>query len=159
MSSRTIGAFVIFSTLAGAVVTSFGAGGCSDEEKSANADAGSDANVPDANRPAPPEIDAALQTCRERCEEEHPTGLQKDEAINSCWETFCGAPCIDQLPPDGGVAADGAAPDGGTCISPVITPSLSCDECTNTSCCAEWDACFQDPECAALNACYQSCEE
>jgi hypothetical protein len=160
MSSRTLGAFFFLATLGGAFATSVAAGGCSDDEKTAPADAGSERGAPDANRPARPGDDAAPpKSCREECEEAHPTALPKDEAINSCWETFCGSPCIEATPPDSGLAADGAAPDGGTCISPVVTISLACDECTNTFCCTAWDGCFQDAECSALNACYQTCED
>ena len=85
-------------------------------------------------------------------------GCSEDEAINQCWETHCRATCVEQQPDAGGIT-DGAAPDGGTCNLPVITVSLSCDECTHTSCCAAWDTCFQDPQCAELNTCYQHCTD
>jgi len=157
MSSSTLRALVVvLAPLAAAAALT---GGCSDDEAPPEADAGAESGPPDANRPAPPESDAALKSCREECEEAHPTGLPKDEAINSCWETHCGDPCIEQRPGDGGGGGDGAAPDGGTCTSPVVTVSVSCDECTHTFCCASWDGCFQDPECTALNACYQRCPD
>jgi hypothetical protein len=158
MSSRSLGAALLVLFL-GALGTAAALAGCSDDESlKAPSDSGREGAIPDANRPAPEEPDAEEpKSCRERCEEAHPTALAKDEAIDSCWETNCGGPCIQELPPDGGIAADGAAPDGGTCISPVLTISLACDECTNMFCCASWDGCFQDPECTALNACYQQC--
>ena len=157
MGSRTLGALLVVSTSAAGFATAMA--GCSDDEPGAPADGGTEGAAPDANRPAPPERDAQPKTCREQCEEAHPTGVPRDEAVNSCWQTHCQGPCIDGLPADGGIAADGAAPDGGTCISPVVTISLACDECTNTFCCTAWDECFQDPECTALNACYQECTE
>jgi hypothetical protein len=162
MSSRSLGTALAiaatFSPMAGLALV----GGCSEDDPAGAApDAAADGNGPEANRPTPPEPDAEEpKSCRQRCEEAIPEGaLAKDEAINSCWKTFCGRPCIEELAPDGGVAADGAAPDGGTCVSPVVTISLACDECTNTFCCASWDGCFQDPECSALNVCYQQCTE
>jgi len=156
MSSRTLAALIILSTSTGALVAGSGLTACSDDPTPAT-DAGAESSIPDANRPAPPETDARPKTCREQCEEAHPTGLPRDEAVNSCWDTHCVGPCIDQIPADGGI--DGAAPDGGTCTSPVVTISLACDQCTNTFCCAAWDGCFQEPECAALNACYQQCTQ
>ena len=156
MSSRALGVLLIVSSAASA----FAAGmmtGCSEDEPAGPGDAGSDGSRPDANRPAPTEPDARPKTCREQCEEAHPTGLPKDEAVNSCWETHCNVPCIEQLPGDGGI--DGAAPDGAACESPVVTVSVACDECTNAFCCGAWDGCFQEPECAALNACYQQCTD
>jgi len=155
MSSRAISALVL---LAGGLFGLANAiAGCSDEEPTSAADAGIEAAGPDANRPAPPDVDVPSLTCEERCREAHPAGVAKDEAVSSCWDTHCTGPCIEQLPGDGGT--DGAAPDGGTCVSPVVTVSAACDECTNTFCCTEWDVCFQEPECAALNACYQQCTE
>jgi hypothetical protein len=162
MSSRAFGALVVVSILSAAMATT--AGGCSDDEmKPAPADAGG-AAMADANRSPPPEGDPATpKTCYELCEEAHPTAVPKDEAINSCWETFCDAPCIKELPGDGGISADaseGVTTDGGgACVSPVVTVSESCDECTRSFCCGSWDACFQDPECSALNACYQQCTD
>ena len=156
MSSRTLVALVITWISAGALVAGSGLLGCSDDPEVPN-DASAESAKDDVNRRAPPETDARPKTCREQCEEAHPTGLPRDEAVNSCWDTHCLGPCIEQIPDDGGI--DGAAPDGGTCTSPVVTISLACDQCTNTFCCAEWDGCFQEPECVALNACYQQCTE
>lgn len=160
MSSRALGAGFVLAALGGALALSLTSSGCSDDDAPDAGDAGAETRAPDANR-APPagEDGAAPKPCRQACEEAHPTGLAKDEAINSCWETFCVDPCIEELALDGGVVADGAAPDGGTCRAPVITISLVCDQCTNTSCCASWDGCFEDAECTALNACYQECAD
>lgn len=155
MSSRLLGPLLVLAASGASALFS----GCSDDATPAPVDAGADSAPPDANRPPRPEDSAAPRSCREQCAEAHPTGLPKDEAINSCWKTFCGDRCIEELPTDGGGGADGAAPDGGTCASKVVTVSLACDECTNTSCCASWDDCFQDPECTALNACYQQCAD
>ena len=130
---------------------------CSGDEPAGPSDAGSESSKPDANRPAPLETDARPKTCRRQCEEAHPAGLPRDEAVNACWETHCKGPCIDEMTEDGGI--DAGASDGGTCVSPVVTISLACDQCTGASCCTEWDGCFQEPECVALNACYQQCTE
>ena len=131
--------------------------GCSGDDPSPPHDAGRESSPPDANRPAPPEPDASPKTCREQCQEAHPAGVPRDEAVNACWAMHCSEPCVEEMPGDGG--RDDGATDGGACVSPVVTVSASCDECTNRSCCAEWDGCFQEPECAALNACYQQCSE
>lgn len=157
MSSRRFGALVLLiSTLLASAMSAVT--GCSDDGKASSADASTEGAARDAPRPEP-ENDATLTTCREDCQAAHASGVPKDEAINACWETYCRGPCVDGQPSEAGVLADGAAPDGGTCTSPVITISLSCDECTNTFCCAAWDACFQDPTCTNLNACYQGCAE
>ncbi|HVH41522.1 MAG TPA: hypothetical protein VM925_04235 [Labilithrix sp.] len=153
MSSRRTLAVTFSSALLGAFGTVALAAGCSENTKAAAAnDASSDA-TPDVATSKPLESDAPVKSCRETCEETHGAALPKDEAINSCWETHCGGPCIEQVPDDGG------ALDGGTCSTPVVTVSESCDRCSSTFCCAEWDACFQDPACTALNACYQTCAE
>ncbi len=158
MSSRALAVFLILSTSTGALALASAMTGCSEDEPRANGDGGTDGSM-EANRPAAPETDARPKTCREQCEEAHPAGLPRDEAVDSCWDTHCRNPCIEGVVDDGGIAEGGAAPDGGTCASPVVTISLACDECTNTFCCAAWDECFQEPECAALNACYQDCTE
>lgn len=158
MSSRVLGALLVLATSGGGFGASALFSGCSDDAAPAPVDAGAESAPPDANRPPRPEDSAAPKSCRDECAEAHPTGLPKDEAINSCWRTFCSDPCIEELPADGG-GVDGAARDGGTCVSPVVTVSLACDDCTSTSCCASWDDCFQDPECIALNACYQQCAD
>ena len=158
MSSRVLGALLVLAASGGAAFASALFSGCSDDAPPAPVDAGAESAPPDANRSARPEDSAAPKSCREQCAEAHPTGLPKDEAIDSCWKAFCTDPCIEELTADGG-GAGGAAPDGGTCVSPVVTVSLACDECTTTSCCASWDDCFQDPECTALNACYQQCAD
>ncbi|MBX3224422.1 MAG: hypothetical protein KF795_28155 [Labilithrix sp.] len=159
MSSRTLGTVLVLGSFAGVLALSSASGGCSDDEAPAATDAGAD-RAPDVNRAPPAADDAATpKSCRKACEEAHPTAIAKDEAIDTCWETFCSDPCIEELPIDGGIVADGAAPDGGTCSAPVLTTSLDCDQCTNTSCCASWDGCFEDTECAALNACYQECDD
>ena len=155
MSSRAL--FVVLTPLvgAGAIVTL--GGGCSEDAATTPpSDAAADQTRSDGNRPPPAAGDAADKTCRQECAEAHPTAVAKDDVVNACWETHCRAPCVEGKPGDGGVT-DGAAPDGGTCTLPVITVSLSCDECTNTFCCAAWDTCFQDSECTELNACYQRC--
>lgn len=162
MSSRELGALLILSTSTIAGMVAIGTAGCSDHA-AVPADAGTESSSR-ANRPAPPETDAEPSTCEKQCEEAHPKGLLKDEAINSCWKTYCREPCLERMPDDGGIAPDGAAPDGaapdvGTCVSPVVTISLACDECTTASCCIPWDGCFQDSECTALNACYQQCTD
>lgn len=161
MSSRSLGAGVVLATFGAALSLPFTSSGCSgDESAPAAGDAGPDGRAPDANRPPPVDEEGPPpKSCRQACEEAHPTGLAKDEAINSCWETFCVDPCIEERALDGGVVADGAAPDGGTCRAEVVTISLDCDQCTNTSCCAAWDGCFEDAECTALNACYQDCAD
>lgn len=152
-----LGAFLVLAASGGAVGVVALFSGCSDDPTPPPADAGAD-REPTANRPVRPEEDGAPPaSCRAQCAEAHPTGVPKDEAIDACWKASCAAPCVEEQPDDGGV--DGAAPDAGTCVSPVVTVSLACDACTTASCCASWDDCFQDPECAALNACYQQCVE
>jgi hypothetical protein len=158
MSSRAVALSLFVSTLASAAAMTSGCSG-DDAPAGAAADAGADAPAR-ANRPAPPEPEAGTpKTCRELCEDAHPASVAKDEAIDSCWEAHCAAPCIDgedPVPPDGADAgADGGG--AGACASHVVTISPSCDECTTASCCAPWDACFQDPDCSALEACYEEC--
>ena len=164
MSSRRLGGVLfLFSSVSFAVTA---VAGCSDDDaKAAASDAGADVAT-EANRPAPPEDDAGTpKTCRERCEEEHPTALSKDTAIDACWKTSCVTPCIQEQATGGDAGAEGGATDaggvdgGGACVSPVVTVSSACDRCTIAFCCAAWDGCFQDTECAALEACYQQCED
>jgi len=159
MSSRRRGALALFvASLLGTATLLALAEGCSEEPATTPTDAGTDEEAPKGTRPAPPEPDAGTtKTCQQECADMYPAAVAKDEAINECWETHCRAPCVE-LKADAGVT-DGAAPDGATCSSPVITPSLSCDECTQTLCCPAWDTCFQDSECADLNACYQRCTD
>lgn len=157
MRARTLLGLLVLAPLTASLAS---AAGCSADESPAasGSDASTDGAV-DARPDAPtPEDSAPPRTCRELCELAHPTGRSKDEAIDSCWETHCVRPCIEQLPQDAG-SSDGGASDAGACVSPVVTISESCDECTRAFCCASWDGCFQDPECAALNACYQDCIE
>ena len=158
MSSRR-GVHLLVCGPALGLVLVFGSSGlaCSGDEPSPPGAAGHESSPPDANRPAPPDTDAAPKTCREQCREAHPVGVPKDEAVNECWALHCNGPCLEGTNEDAG--PDGASADGGACVSPVVTVSASCDECTNSFCCTEWDGCFQEPECAALNACYQQCSE
>lgn len=158
MSSRRLAVLFIASMLVATGLGSAIAGCSTDDTKVAAGDSGADA-TPEATRsPPPPDEASTPKTCRELCEEAHPTALPKDEAVNSCWEMNCSGPCIEETttPTDGGTDGDGGA-DAGACLSPVVTISESCDQCTILRCCAAWDGCFQDPECSALNACYQKC--
>ena len=159
MGSWRSGAWVVLPVAAGLVVAAWVGSGCSEEPTRVVADGGLEARALEDQR-SPPTLDATNPTCIELCRQDHRSAVAKDEAVVACWESRCEAPCVLGERTDAGAMEDaGDAGSGPSCTSEVITPSLACDQCTRTSCCDAWDACFQDPECAALNACYQACAE
>jgi hypothetical protein len=160
MSSRILRTTVLALSASVAVLAGSALmGGCSEETNPVGgSDAGDsvDANKPKDSAPADEE-DAGLtvEECLQACETKHAVGLAKDQAIDQCWETKCSGPCIDDTEFDAGAAGgDGGAP---MCKEEVLTATDSCDLCTQTYCCAAWDACFQDDDCVALNTCRNAC--
>lgn len=169
MSSSSRRVVLVFAS--GALVALAPAAGCSSETTVTEVDAG-DAGADASNEPdriGPAEDTGAPLTeeqCLAACEAKHPAGLPKDQAIDTCWEQKCKGPCVDdtgvfdagarEAGADGGDAGDGGA---GTCKNEVSTGGDACDECTEASCCAEWDGCFDDAACAALNECRSACLE
>lgn len=114
-----------------------------------------DTSVPvilkDAGKDAP--ATQTLEECLAKCDKDHPTGLVKDKAIDTCWTTRCAGPCVGEA--DGGTTTS----DAGACKNDVDTGDVECDACTVAACCAEWDGCFDDADCSALQDCRLACEE
>lgn len=141
--------------------------GCSSDESggetAAAEDSGADStDTPATPRPDPPRAndsgaDPTLDECLAACDTEHAAGLTKDQAVDACWSANCQGPCIDATGAfDGGTDAGDDA-GASVCRNDVATGGTSCDSCTKTFCCAEWDGCFDDQDCSALNACRAAC--
>ncbi len=102
------------------------------------------------------------EECLAECEKKHAAGLTKDKAIDTCWETKCKGPCVDDTQVfDAGAGDGGDAGDAGgaKCSNDVETGEEACNKCTSTFCCAEWDGCFDDQDCSDLNDCRNNCIE
>jgi hypothetical protein len=149
---------VTFSTLG----TIFGltalAGGCSEDEpaETIEADGGGGADI--VQRDAPPAGEAAPPftrgACLAECEAKFPAGKSKDDALVACWTANCAGSCTPSAS-DAGVPEAGA--DAGSCRFPVTTFDPGCDLCTVSSCCAEWDGCFDDDVCVRYIGCTADC--
>jgi hypothetical protein len=92
-----------------------------------------------------------VAACLATCETQHPKGLALGKGIDKCWAASCATVC------DGIGTGTPKPPTAGTCKNIVETPSAACSTCTVTSCCAAWDACFDDADCTALNTCSIAC--
>jgi hypothetical protein len=92
-----------------------------------------------------------VAACISACEAKHPKGALIGKGIDSCWAKSCPTECD-------GIGSGAPKPAAhGSCQNPVSTPSADCSQCTVDSCCAAWDACFDDADCSALNACSIAC--
>ncbi len=158
MNHRALAAGLFFSSVTALSIGGLAAG-CSDDETPAagSNDAGDTPDGP--QRDAPREETGPGRTrasCLANCAEKNPTGKIKDDAIQQCWDTKCIGRCTDDEIPDGG-SDDGGGGDGGSCVNPVNTDLISCDNCTVENCCAQWDACFSDKACEDFVVCTRGC--
>lgn len=97
--------------------------------------------------------------CETKCFQDHPAGEKLYDAIDVCWEAKCKGPCVDEngMFDAGADAAD--AGDGAVLCGTEVTSGvdMSCDQCTDAFCCADWQGCFKNDDCIALNECLSEC--
>lgn len=126
----------------------------------------------DTNRPAvdsapEPDVDSStgqtLDECLAACNAAHPTSTAKETAIDTCWNTNCKGPCVDD-PPTPFDAGEAGIPDAGpdameACGTGVASGvSADCDNCTDVNCCPAWTGCFNNTDCSALDQCLGDCQ-
>jgi hypothetical protein len=158
MSSRTLtaAALVLSTTLATGAAAAL-ASACSDDPKPASGDGGDELLADGARRDDPP-IDngpdqvRTRETCVAECRNTYAAGRAKDEAIAKCWDTNCAGYCTSD-PTENDEPGDPNA----QCQQPVSTDDVSCDVCTQTHCCSQWDGCYNDDDCTAYSQCVTDC--
>lgn len=87
--------------------------------------------------------------CFERCDTTHKKGLEKFDALDTCVEFRCKQGYDDPASPK-----KACAPLDQAKISYGYEPT---DKCMADMCCAEAEACANDPECSAASTCYSQC--
>lgn len=105
------------------------------------------------------------EQCVAQCAIDHPSGMTKYNAIDTCWAANCQAPCVDQSGGfDAGDAGDAGGADSGVDAGGVVCGTdvssgvdTTCDRCTEAFCCTAWKGCFGDTDCTAYNKCLGIC--
>jgi hypothetical protein len=113
---------------------------------------------------AGPERDSAMPTqttqeCIDACNALHPGSVAKLAAVDTCWQTNCKGPCLDNPPTgyDAGGGQDAGADASDVCGSGVSTTEPTCNDCTQQYCCTPWNGCFMDTDCTTLDDCIGKC--
>ncbi len=87
--------------------------------------------------------------CFTRCDETHKNGLAKFDALDNCMEARCKQGYEDPSSPR---KACGPIDQGKVSYNDGPT-----NKCMADMCCAEAEACANDPDCSAASSCYSRC--